>query len=119
MDESFRKFELISPGPIQEGEELTVAYKWVGSGEAAWFQIYVTPVGSGSCVDGPLLYSYYLEGEPWQVNYNESPWHAGGGSDDLQTFVTPPQLPGKFRLCIATWGGGERVWEEFFFEWLP
>jgi hypothetical protein len=98
---------------------MTVVYQWIGQGEAAWFEIYVAVADSGSCVEGPLLYSHYLEGEPWHVNYYAGPWHASGRVEDLQTAGSDIPEPGKYRLCIATWGGGERVWEEFSFEWLP
>jgi len=116
---SDRKVELLSPGPIHQGEELTVAYNWVGSGDAGWFEVYVSAASSGSCIEGPLLYSNFLEGEPWVVRHNGLPWHASARAEDLQTSVEAPSLPGQFRICIATWGGGERVWEEFSFEWLP
>jgi hypothetical protein len=116
---SSRKIELLSPGPIHRGKHLTVAYKWVGRGEAGWFEVYLALASSGSCVEGPLLYSNFLDGEPWQVDYSVLPWHAGGRLEDLQVSVKAPPLPDRFRICVAAWGGGERVWEEFFFDWLP
>jgi len=114
-----RKLELVSPGPVHQGELLTVVYNWVGSGDAGWFEIYVSAASSGSCIEGPLLYSGLLEGEPWVVRYDEALWHASARAEDLQASVGAPALPGEFSICIATWGGGERVWEEFSFEWLP
>ena len=91
----------------------------VRAGEAYWFEIYLTLASSGSCVEGPLMYSQFLEGEPWEVNFSHGPWHASGRIQDLQESVTPPPLPAQFRICIATYGDGERVWEEFLFEWIP
>jgi hypothetical protein len=98
---------------------LTVVYKWVGDGEAYWFEIYISPANSDGCVEGPLLYSQYLEGEAWQANYNTGTWHASGRVEDLQAEVAAPALPDQFRICVATYGGGRRVWEEFLFQWLP
>jgi hypothetical protein len=113
------KIALTSPEPVHRGADLTVVYDWIGPGAASWFEVYVAVASSGSCVEGPLLYSNYLEGEPWEVNYNRGPWHASGKIEDLQDSVDPPASPDEFRICIATWGGGGRVWEEFSFRWLP
>jgi hypothetical protein len=117
--ESLPRFELISPEPVHRGEQLTVAFRWLGPAEANLFEVFLARASASSCVDGPLLYSRRLDGTLWNVNYYIGPWHASGGADDMATNVDAPVLPQKFRICIAPLGGGERVWEEFFFEWLP
>lgn len=110
-------FELISPGPVHQGEKLGVVYEWRGPGEAQWFEIYLAVASSGSCDEGPLLYSHLLDGAPWNINYYLGPWYAG--AEDSQIVASPP-LPDRFRVCVVAKNGDEdRVQEEFFFEWLP
>jgi hypothetical protein len=111
--------ELIVPGPVHGGDRLSVEYRWGGTGETGRFEIYLAVASSGSCFEGPLLYSGLLDGEPWTVNYYVGPWHAGSGWEDMKTVIPPPPWPDQFRICLTTEIGAERVWEEFLFEWGP
>jgi hypothetical protein len=113
------RFELISPESVHRGEQLTIAFKWLGPAEANLYEVFLTIADSGSCVDGPLQYSRRLEGMQWNLNYYIGPWHASASAEDLQVTVDAPLVPAKFRICLAPLGIGEQVWEEFYFEWLP
>jgi hypothetical protein len=111
-----RSFELLSPGPVHRGEKLTIVYEWLAPDEVRWFEIYIALADSGGCDEGPLLYSRYVDGSPWNVNYYIGPWLVSAG--DAQP-LEPPSLPDHFRICIANVDGGKRIQEEFLFEWLP
>ena len=115
---SSSRIELISPEPVHRGEQLTVAFRWVGPQEANLFEVYLAVASADSCLEGPLQYSRHLDSGKWNLNYFIGPWYASARAEDMDITVEAPGLPAQFRICIAPLGQGERAWEEFLFEWL-
>jgi hypothetical protein len=108
--------KVVAPKQTHRGEQLAVEYEWSGSEQPQWFEITLALASSGSCEHGPLLYSHYLEGQPWNVNYYLGPWYAQ--REDVRT-VAPPPLPDDFRICVSAVLEETVLREEYLFEWLP